>query len=102
MNRANRVLGVTNLSKGGTVGTICDVRMIFQYAIKSNSVGFILAHNHPGGNPKPSEADKMITEKIKSADHIMDIRLLYHIILTPYDGYFSFVDNGILPYDKTN
>src|SRR5665647_3938077 len=50
LNRANKVLGITTLSEGGLSGTVTDVRMIFQYAIKGNTSGIILAHNHPSGN----------------------------------------------------
>jgi DNA repair protein RadC len=57
----------------------------------------ILAHNHPSGTLRPSEADKQITQKIKKAAEFFDIRVLDHIILSPLEeDYFSFSDNGIL------
>lgn len=96
LNRANRVLGVANLSTGGTSGTICDTRIVFQYAIKSNASGIILCHNHPSGNIKASEADKSITKQVKEAGQFFSIQLLDHLILTPYDSYFSFSDEGLI------
>ena len=44
LNRANKVLGITTISEGGLSGTLMDVRMIFQYAIKGNASGIIIAH----------------------------------------------------------
>ncbi|MCB2194421.1 MAG: JAB domain-containing protein [Bacteroidetes bacterium] len=96
LNRANKVLGVANLSTGGSTGTICDVKVVFQYAIKCNAANIILVHNHPSGNTNPSNADKMVTKKVKDAGEIFGIQLLDHLILTPYDGYFSFSDEGLI------
>lgn len=56
----------------------------------------ILTHNHPSGTLNPSEADKSITRKIKSAGEFLDIKVLDHIILTPSGKYFSFADEGLL------
>src|SRR5674476_1120407 len=50
MNRANSVLGILEISKGGISGTVTDVRVIFQAAIKGNASGIICAHNHPSSN----------------------------------------------------
>lgn len=54
VNRANRVLGSYQLSKGGITGTVADVRLILSVALKTLASGLILAHNHPSGNLKPS------------------------------------------------
>jgi DNA repair protein RadC len=96
LNRANRILGITTLSKGGTTGCIVDVKVVFQYALKANASSVILAHSHPSGNLKASQADINITKKVKEAGEFLDIKLLDHIILTPYDGYLSMADEGIL------
>jgi DNA repair protein RadC len=95
LNRANRVIGSYQLSKGGITDTIADVRIILSVALKTLATGLILAHNHPSGNLKPSEADKQITSKIRQAAKLLDIELLDHIILSS-DGYYSFTDEGIL------
>lgn len=96
LNRANKVLGVANLSTGGSTGTICDVKVVYQYAIKSNAANIILVHNHPSGNTNPSNADKAVTKKVKDAGQLFGIQLLDHLIITPYDGCFSFADEGLL------
>src|SRR5664279_1216346 len=96
LNRSNRVLGIAKISAGGISGTVTDIRIIFQFAIKANASSIILAHNHPSGELKSSEADCRITKKLKDAGLILDIAVLDHIILTPEDKYFSFADEGIL------
>ena len=97
LNRANKVLGITTISEGGLSGTVTDVRLIYQYAIKGNASGIIIAHNHPSGNQNPSESDQKITQKIKEAGNLLDIQLLDHIILTPEREIFrSLADEGQL------
>ena len=95
LNRANRVLGIYNVSSGGITGTVADPRNILQAAILSNATSIILCHNHPSGNLKPSRADEELTLKIKEAASYLDIRVLDHIILTS-EAHFSFADEGIL------
>lgn len=96
LNQANRVLGISVLSIGGTTGCIVDPRIIFQLALKSSASNIILAHNHPSGNLKPSDADISITRKIKDGGKLLEINLLDHIILTAYDGYYSMADEGFI------
>jgi DNA repair protein RadC len=96
MNRSNSVLGILAVSKGGLSGTVTDIRLIYQGAIKANASGIINCHNHPSGNLNPSESDTKITRKIKEAGTIMDIQLLDHLILTMDGSYYSFADNGLL------
>lgn len=96
LNRANRVLGIANISKGTTTGSIVDIKYILQYAIKANACGIIVSHNHPGGTCHPSNADIMITQKIKAAANLLEVALLDHIIISPCEGYYSFADEGRL------
>jgi DNA repair protein RadC len=96
LNRANSVLGILEISKGGISGTVTDVRVVFQAAIKGNASGIICAHNHPSGNLNPSESDTRLTQKLKEAGNLMDIQLLDHLILSTEGDYYSFADNGLL------
>lgn len=97
LNRSNKVLGIAPISIGGTSGTVTDVKIILQYALKTNAMGIIICHNHPSGNLTPSESDRKITQKIKSAAEIMDMQLLDHLIIIPGEiSYYSFADEGIL------
>jgi DNA repair protein RadC len=95
LNRSNAVLGILAASKGGVSGTVTDIRIILTAALKSNSSGFIICHNHPSGNLNPSESDSKITQKLKEAGNIMDIQLLDHLIISN-EGYYSFADQGLL------
>jgi len=95
LNRSNAILGILTVSQGGISGTVTDVRIILQAALKSNSSGLIVCHNHPSGNLNPSESDTKITQKIKEAGNLMDIQLLDHLIINDED-YYSFADNGLL------
>lgn len=95
LNNSNKVLHKGQLSKGGITGTLVDVRIIMRQALELGAIALILAHNHPSGTLKPSNADKQITQKIKSAGEALDIKVLDHLIITQ-KNYFSFADDKIL------
>ena len=96
LNQENRIIAVYSISKGGITGTVADVRLILGTALKLVAVGLIIAHNHPSGNINPSNSDNELTQKIKEASKLMDIKLLDHFIITPIEGkYFSFADEGL-------
>lgn len=94
-NRANKVLGIFEVSTGGVSGTVADPKLIFAAAIKANACGILLAHNHPSGTTQPSQADIVLTKKIKEGGKLLDVQLLDHIIVTP-EGHFSFADEGLI------
>ena len=79
LNNSNRTLGYSIASIGGITGTVVDVRLILRDALLTGSTSVVLVHNHPSGNLKPSQADISITEKVKKASKLMDIRLLDHL-----------------------
>lgn len=93
LNRANRVLAAYEVSRGGMTGTVADPRLILSTALKVTAVGILVAHNHPSGSLKPSQADIQLTDKIKDAGKLLDIQLVDHLILTP-EEYYSFADEG--------
>ncbi len=96
LNRANRVLGCLKLSRGGLTGTVVDLRILYGTALKAMASGIIIAHNHPSGNLKPSDADRELTSQIKQAGKLLDINLLDHLILGTEGDYVSFADEGWL------
>lgn len=95
LNRANNVIGMTEISSGGFAGTVVDAKVIFSIALKCAASALVLAHNHPSSNLKPSDADLTITRRMVAAGKILDIEILDHLILTR-DKYFSFGDQGLL------
>lgn len=96
LNNANKIIGYTTISEGELTSTIVDVRVIIQTALVCNATSIIITHNHPSGKPHPSIHDDNLTKKIKAACELMDIRLLDHIIVTPYDSFYSYCDEGRL------
>ena len=95
LNRQNQVLGCHQISKGGMTGTVVDVRVVFQVALKACATSIIVAHNHPSGNLDPSDADKKITRQLKEAGALLEIPVIDHLILTEAD-FFSMADEGYL------
>lgn len=95
LNNASKAIGYAKISQGGITGTVIDVRIVAKYAVDSLATSVILAHNHPSGNLNPSQADISMTEKVKNALALLDIKLIEHLILT-VDGFYSFADEGHL------
>jgi DNA repair protein RadC len=96
LTKLNKVLGVASISRGGISGTVTDVRIILQYAIKANASGIIICHNHPSGHLQPGDSDLAITKKIKESASVMDIQLLDHLIIVPEGEYYSIADSGLI------
>lgn len=95
LNNSNKVIGKEKLSAGGITGTVVDVRLLFKSAIDRLATSIILAHNHPSGTLRPSQADIKLTNKVKEAGKILDVQLLDHLIVAD-TGYYSFADEGSL------
>lgn len=93
LDRSNHTIGYAKISQGGISGTVVDVRIIAKYAIDSLCSAVILAHNHPSGNLKPSQADERLTKQVFEGLKLLEVQLLDHVILTETD-YYSFGDNG--------
>ena len=95
LNRANKITSKHLISKGGRAGTVADPKIIFNVALQNHATSIILAHNHPSGNLKPSQADIDLTRKLKTAGTYLDLPVLDHLIITD-TGFFSFTDEGML------
>ncbi len=95
LNRANKLISKERLSIGGVSATVVDVRIVIRNALEKLASSIILVHNHPSGNPKPGENDKVQTRLLKDAAALFDISLLDHLIIAG-DEYFSFADDGIM------
>jgi DNA repair protein RadC len=95
LNRANVVISKTRISSGGIAGTIADPKLIFKLALEHLASAIILFHNHPSGNPSPSQADRELTHKLKEGGKLLDIQVLDHLIVCD-QHYKSFADEGWL------
>ena len=95
LNRAGKLIAKVKISEGGTAGTVVDPKLIFTQAINLLASSIILAHNHPSGNNKPSDADIVITKKIKEGAQLIDVFVADHLIVCN-NCFYSFADQGIL------
>ena len=89
LTTANTPIAKEMISKGTLNYTAIDNRTILRRVLLNNAAGFILVHNHPSGNPQPSQQDIKMTEKLKKACELMDVKLIDHVIFTD-DAFFSF------------
>lgn len=96
LDRRHHCLGVSEIATGGITGCVVDPRIVFATALKTRASGLILAHNHPSGNLKPSEADIALTRKLMQGGKLLEISVLDHLIVTPHK-YCSFADDGLMP-----
>ena len=95
LNKAHKIIHFEVISEGGITGTVADPRVILKKALEYDAVAVILCHNHPSGSLKPSKADQLVTQQIKTAAAYLQVAVLDHIIVSD-EGYFSFADEGIL------
>jgi DNA repair protein RadC len=95
MDTAGHLLKEQLLSRGTVNATLITPREVFMEAVRHHAVSLILIHNHPSGNPAPSEADRIVTSQIYQAGELLGIHLLDHIIIGD-QRYISFREQGIL------
>jgi len=93
MDNANRLIEDVDMFRGTVNESAVYPREVVKRALALNANAVIISHNHPSGDPRPSSADKRITEGIKGALDLMDIRLLDHIVVGKV-GTYSFSENG--------
>jgi DNA repair protein RadC len=91
-NNFHRTLCV---SEGGIGNTVADPKKIFRLALENNAAGILICHNHPSGNPKPSNCDIQLTIRCVEAGKSINMPVMDHIIVAN-DTYFSFGDQGML------
>jgi DNA repair protein RadC len=95
LNRANRLIKEVFISEGTLDASIVHPRDVFREALLEPAAGIILIHNHPSGNPSPSEEDLRITKQLIEAGRLLGIKVYDHIILAG-ESYRSLVDEGLL------
>lgn len=95
LDGAHHVIGKAVLFKGGYTSSVVDPRVCLYYAIKRRSVAVIVWHNHPSGNPEPSDFDLETTKRLGEAFKVCGMQLLDHVIVSKYQ-YCSFLEKGLL------
>ena len=91
----NRMVGMTTCSIGCMTSSLVHPRDVFRPAIANMTAGLIFIHNHPSGDPAPSDEAIQITKRLCEVGKIVGIRGLDHIIIGK-DRYFSFADQGLI------
>lgn len=92
LNTKNKVIGCFELARGTVNESPAYIREIATRALLSNAVSVILAHNHPGGSLRPSEADLNFTMRAKDALKLLGVQLLDHLIIVSSAGYYSMAE----------
>lgn len=95
LNRANRFIREVFISEGTLDASIVHPRDVFKEALLEPAAGIILIHNHPSGNPSPSDEDLRITKQLVDAGRLLGIKVYDHIILAG-DNYRSLADEGLI------
>ena len=96
LDNQHRVLEFEELFHGTIDGASVYPREVVRAALRLNAAAVIFAHNHPSGVAEPSEADRMITQRLKQALNLIDIRVLDHFIVGDGDQAYSFAEHGLL------
>jgi len=95
LNSRNQLISIDDVSIGTINASLIHPREVFKTAIQHLAVSIIVVHNHPSGNPEPSEADLEITKRLVKSAKLLDIDILDHIIIAK-DKFFSFKDKGLI------
>lgn len=96
LTRRSRLLAHRALTRGSDNHTVVDPRQVFRVAVELGAAAVIVAHNHPSGDPTPSEADAEVTRRLASAGRVLGIPLIDHLVLVR-GAYTSLAAQGVLP-----
>ena len=91
----NRMIGMSTISVGCLTRSLVHPREVFRPAIANLTAGLLFIHNHPSGEPEPSQEDIQITQRLCEVGKLIGIRCLDHLVIGS-GRYFSFADNGLL------
>ncbi|MDD9953462.1 MAG: DNA repair protein RadC [Candidatus Woesearchaeota archaeon] len=95
VNLKRKILNTTKLSDGGSDTLVVDQQTVFRAALQEDAHSIILVHNHPSGDPTPSEEDRHVTKVLKTAGMLLGIYLLDHVIVGRR-SYYSFQESQAL------
>jgi DNA repair protein RadC len=95
LNPRNKIIGISTISVGTLNASLVHPREVFKDAIMHSAASVVLAHNHPSGDPEPSEDDLKITKKLVESGKILGIEVIDHIIVAR-NGFKSFKEEGLI------
>jgi DNA repair protein RadC len=103
LNTRNRIIGIAAISTGTANASLVHPREVFKAAISHGASSVVLAHNHPSGNPEPSDDDVSLTRRLVEAGRLLGIEVLDHIVIgkenkeeRSKEGFVSFKEKGLL------
>lgn len=94
LDTRNRVLGTPNIYVGSLNTSVIRIGELFRAAIKANAAAFIVAHNHPSGDPSPSPEDVNVTRQLVAAGKLLDLEVLDHIVIG-HQRFVSLKERGL-------
>jgi DNA repair protein RadC len=95
MDAKNRIIEEKTISEGTVDSSAVYPREVIKSALKFDASSLIFVHNHPSGDPTPSESDRDITKELVFAVQVMQVKVLDHIIIGN-NCFFSFADEGLI------
>jgi len=95
LDRRNRLICCEELFRGTIDGASVHPREVVKSALRNNAAGVVCCHNHPSNCAEPSHADELITQRLKSALELVDIRLIDHLIVCVGEA-VSFAERGLI------
>ena len=95
LDSRSRLIGQTEVSVGCLDTTLAHPREVFEKAIRAGAAAIVVVHNHPSGDPSPSDDDVRLTRRLSEAAKILGIRLLDHVIVTR-DSFYSFRGHALV------
>ena len=95
LNPRNKIIGISTISIGTLNASLVHPREVFKDAIAHSAASVVLAHNHPSGDPEPSEDDLTITKRLIEAGKILGVEVIDHLIVGK-NGFFSFKAKGLV------
>lgn len=96
----HRPIARSTVSVGTATASLVHPREVFQAAVGIGAVAVIVLHNHPSGDPTPSQEDHTVTRRLVDAGKLLGITVLDHIVWTASGGYYSFREHGALIGDS--
>lgn len=94
MDQKNRIISIEDLFKGSIAGSAVYTREIIKRIIQLKANAIVISHNHPSGDPYPSNEDKSVTLKVMAAASSIDVSVLDHLIIG--ESYYSMADKGLI------
>lgn len=95
LDSQNRIIDIQDFAQGTVDSSVVYPREVMEGAIKCHAVSLVLVHNHPSGNPEPSESDRELTRNLVYTGSTMQIKILDHIIIGD-NKYYSFAGEGLI------